>query len=203
MLLGCSRVTAAGKGLGWSEDGGSWPGNPERTHHHCPNQTNIPLMQVHASLNAHATTAPTAPTAPITPTYPIQVHGSAPDIAGQDKANPLAMILSAAMMCRYGLNLPGVAARLEAAVTAALDGGYRTGDIMQPGCKQVGVLRRSGAHPRLGLGCTVLRYAVLCIRPSHSLPTDAGGLQGDGRGGAAAAGGRGGGQGVSGTLSEP
>lgn len=66
------------------------------------------------------------------------VHGSAPDIAGQDQANPLAMVLSAAMMCRYGLNLPGVADRLEAAVTAALDGGYRTGDIMQPGCTQVG-----------------------------------------------------------------
>ncbi len=40
----------------------------------------------------------------------LQVHGSAPDIAGQDKANPLAMVLSAAMMCRYGLNLPKVGA---------------------------------------------------------------------------------------------
>lgn len=41
--------------------------------------------------------------------YPwMQVHGSAPDIAGQDKANPMAMVLSAAMMCRYGLNLPKV-----------------------------------------------------------------------------------------------
>ena len=38
----------------------------------------------------------------------LQVHGSAPDIAGQDLANPLAMVLSAAMMCRYGLNLPKV-----------------------------------------------------------------------------------------------
>lgn len=66
------------------------------------------------------------------------VHGSAPDIAGQDLANPLAMILSAAMMCRYGLNLPGVADAIEAAVTATLDAGYRTGDIMQPGCTQVG-----------------------------------------------------------------
>ncbi|KAI3430350.1 hypothetical protein D9Q98_004945 [Chlorella vulgaris] len=66
------------------------------------------------------------------------VHGSAPDIAGEDKANPLAMVLSAAMMCRYGLGLPKVADRLEAAVTAALDAGFRTGDIMQPGCTQVG-----------------------------------------------------------------
>ena len=66
------------------------------------------------------------------------VHGSAPDIAGQDLANPLAMVLSAAMMCRYGLNLSKVADRLEKAVTAALDSGYRTGDIMQDGMKKVG-----------------------------------------------------------------
>lgn len=66
------------------------------------------------------------------------VHGSAPDIAGQDKANPLAMALSAAMMCRYGLNLPKVADRIEKAVTDALDAGYRTGDIMQEGAKAVG-----------------------------------------------------------------
>lgn len=66
------------------------------------------------------------------------VHGSAPDIAGQDLANPLAMILSAAMMCRYGLNLPVIADQLEAAVTKTLDAGFRTGDIMQTGCTQVG-----------------------------------------------------------------
>ncbi|KAA6429361.1 MAG: 3-isopropylmalate dehydrogenase [Trebouxia sp. A1-2] len=68
------------------------------------------------------------------------VHGSAPDIAGQDKANPMAMVLSAAMMCRYGLSLPKVADRLEAAVTAALDAGYRTGDLMSSGMKQVGCI---------------------------------------------------------------
>lgn len=66
------------------------------------------------------------------------VHGSAPDIAGQDLANPLAMVLSAAMMCRYGLDIPSVADKLEAAVTKVLDEGYRTGDIMQDGCKKVG-----------------------------------------------------------------
>ena len=66
------------------------------------------------------------------------VHGSAPDIAGQNKANPLAMVLSAAMMCRYGLNLPKMADRIEKAVTAALDEGYRTVDIQQPGCQEVG-----------------------------------------------------------------
>ncbi|KAK9803450.1 hypothetical protein WJX73_002509 [Symbiochloris irregularis] len=65
------------------------------------------------------------------------VHGSAPDIAGQDIANPMAMVLSAAMMCRYGLDLPKVAQRLEVAVEAALEGGYRTADLMSPGMKQV------------------------------------------------------------------
>eukprot|EP01025_Chloroclados_australasicus_P054079 TRINITY_DN6407_c1_g1_i4.p2 TRINITY_DN6407_c1_g1~~TRINITY_DN6407_c1_g1_i4.p2 ORF type:complete len:107 (-),score=13.97 TRINITY_DN6407_c1_g1_i4:125-445(-) len=65
------------------------------------------------------------------------VHGSAPDIAGQDKANPLAMVLSAAMMCRYGLDLPDVASILENAVTEILERGYRTGDIMQEGMTQV------------------------------------------------------------------
>ncbi len=66
------------------------------------------------------------------------VHGSAPDIAGQDKANPLAQVLSAAMMLRYGLNEPDAAARLEAAVLTVLDQGYRTGDIMSEGMQLVG-----------------------------------------------------------------
>jgi len=66
------------------------------------------------------------------------VHGSAPDIAGQDMANPLAQILSAAMMLRYGLNEPSAAARLEKAVTAALDEGYRTADLMSEGMTLVG-----------------------------------------------------------------
>ena len=57
------------------------------------------------------------------------VHGSAPDIAGQDRANPLATVLSAAMMCRYSLNLPSAAAALEAAVQAVLGQGLRTADI--------------------------------------------------------------------------
>ena len=58
------------------------------------------------------------------------VHGSAPDIAGQDAANPLATVLSAAMMCRYTLNLPAVAARIEGAVDAVLQRGLRTADIV-------------------------------------------------------------------------
>jgi 3-isopropylmalate dehydrogenase len=66
------------------------------------------------------------------------VHGSAPDIAGQDKANPLAQVLSAAMMLRYDLNQPAAAAALEAAVIKVLDQGYRTGDIASEGCQIVG-----------------------------------------------------------------
>lgn len=66
------------------------------------------------------------------------VHGSAPDIAGQDKANPLAQVLSAAMMLRYGLNQPEAADRIETAVLSVLDQGYRTGDIMAEGMTPVG-----------------------------------------------------------------
>lgn len=66
------------------------------------------------------------------------VHGSAPDIAGQDKANPLAQVLSAAMMLRYALDQPAAADRLEQAVTTVLDQGYRTGDIMSASMTQVG-----------------------------------------------------------------
>jgi len=66
------------------------------------------------------------------------VHGSAPDIAGQDRANPLAQVLSAAMMLRYGLDQPVAAEKLENAVLKVLDWGYRTGDIMSEGMKLVG-----------------------------------------------------------------
>ncbi|PSB32467.1 3-isopropylmalate dehydrogenase [Stenomitos frigidus] len=66
------------------------------------------------------------------------VHGSAPDIAGQDKANPLAQILSAAMMLRYGLNQPVAADRIEQAVLTVLDKGNRTGDIMSEGMTLLG-----------------------------------------------------------------
>ena len=66
------------------------------------------------------------------------IHGSAPDIAGQDKANPLATILSLAMMFRYTFALPDVATRVEAAVRSVLAKGLRTGDIALPGEKVVG-----------------------------------------------------------------
>lgn len=65
-------------------------------------------------------------------------HGSAPDIAGQNKANPIATILSAAMLLRYSLNLDEEADAVEAAVQKVLTDGYRTGDIMSEGCKKVG-----------------------------------------------------------------
>ena len=65
-------------------------------------------------------------------------HGSAPDIAGQNKANPIATILSAAMMLRYSLDLDKEADAVEAAVQKVLTDGYRTGDIMSKGCTLVG-----------------------------------------------------------------
>ncbi len=66
------------------------------------------------------------------------VHGSAPDIAGKGIANPLATILSCAMMARYSLGQADVAQRIEKAVEKVLDQGYRTGDIFAEGMKKVG-----------------------------------------------------------------
>jgi 3-isopropylmalate dehydrogenase len=73
------------------------------------------------------------------------IHGSAPDIAGQDKANPLAMVLSAAMLLRQGLQQEAAAAELEAAVERVLARGFRTGDLMAEGCTPVGC-RAMGDH---------------------------------------------------------
>jgi 3-isopropylmalate dehydrogenase len=66
------------------------------------------------------------------------VHGSAPDIAGKNIANPLAAILSAEMMLRYSFDDARNADRILAAVQKVLAAGYRTGDIFQPGMKRVG-----------------------------------------------------------------
>ncbi|MHC5613876.1 MAG: 3-isopropylmalate dehydrogenase [Nostoc sp.] len=66
------------------------------------------------------------------------VHGSAPDIAGLDKANPLAQVLSAAMMLRYGLDQPKPADHIEQAVLQVLEHGERTGDIISPGKNLLG-----------------------------------------------------------------
>jgi 3-isopropylmalate dehydrogenase len=66
------------------------------------------------------------------------IHGSAPDIAGKDIANPLATILSVAMMLRYSLNQVVLADKIEAAVNTVLDQGYRTGDIAAQGDTVIG-----------------------------------------------------------------
>lgn len=65
-------------------------------------------------------------------------HGSAPDIAGQNVANPLAMMLSVAMMLRYSLNEQAMAERIEAAVGSVLDDGLRTADIASEGMRTIG-----------------------------------------------------------------
>ena len=68
-------------------------------------------------------------------------HGSAPDIAGKDLANPIATILSAAMMLRFSLDLDEAADAIEAGVKQVLKDGYRTGDIMSEGCTKVGTVQ--------------------------------------------------------------
>lgn len=73
------------------------------------------------------------------------IHGSAPDIAGQDKANPIAAILSFAMCLRYSFALKTEADLIDRAVGAVLDDGIRTGDIMQPGMRQVGTKEMGNA----------------------------------------------------------
>ncbi|NLP26854.1 MAG: 3-isopropylmalate dehydrogenase, partial [Clostridiales bacterium] len=65
------------------------------------------------------------------------IHGSAPDIAGQDKANPIATILSVAMMLRHSFDMDNGADMIENAVNKVLLDGYRTGDIMSDGMKMV------------------------------------------------------------------
>ena len=67
--------------------------------------------------------------------------GSAPDIAGQGIANPIATILSAAMMLRFSLDQDKAADAIEAAVSQVLKDGYRTGDIMSDGCTKIGTAR--------------------------------------------------------------
>ncbi len=69
------------------------------------------------------------------------IHGSAPDIAGRDKANPIATILSVAMMFRYSFDLPAEAKAIEDAVDAVLNEGWRTADIAKPAEEMVGTLK--------------------------------------------------------------
>ena len=71
------------------------------------------------------------------------IHGSAPDIAGKDIANPIATIMSVAMMLRYSFNMEDAAKDVEDAVSKVLDENYRTPDIMGPGMKSVGTIKMS------------------------------------------------------------
>ncbi len=73
------------------------------------------------------------------------IHGSAPDIAGRDLANPLATILSVAMMLRYTLNETPLAERVESAVQKVLAQGYRTSDIYTEGTSKVGTVAMGDA----------------------------------------------------------
>jgi 3-isopropylmalate dehydrogenase len=73
------------------------------------------------------------------------VHGSAPDIAGQGKANPIATIASFAICLRYSFNQGELADRIESAVATVLEQGLRTGDIAQEGCELVGTRQMGDA----------------------------------------------------------
>jgi len=72
------------------------------------------------------------------------IHGSAPDIAGKDLANPLGTILSAAMMLRWSLGRPDAAAAIDAAVDSALDEGYRTADLLPSDAAEAAACTRVG-----------------------------------------------------------
>jgi 3-isopropylmalate dehydrogenase len=87
-------------------------------------------------------------------------HGSAPDIAGKDLANPLATILSVAMMMRYSLNQPEAADRIESAVKAVLRAGFRTADIWSEGTRQVGTREMGDAV------CAALRSTTKTTTPT-------------------------------------
>jgi len=73
------------------------------------------------------------------------IHGSAPDIAGKNTANPLATILSVAMMLRYSLDEEELADMVDSAVSVVLDQGYRTADIFSEGMKRIGTVEMGDA----------------------------------------------------------
>jgi 3-isopropylmalate dehydrogenase len=90
-------------------------------------------------------------------------HGSAPDIAGKNIANPLATILSAAMMLRFSLNQPAAADRIESAVQQVLGAGLRTADIWSEGTTRVGTLEMGDAVVaalRAPLGNTITKKTI-------------------------------------------
>ena len=88
------------------------------------------------------------------------VHGSAPDIAGTDKANPIAAILSAAMMLRYSFALSDEASAIESAVNKFLAAGYRTADIAAGFAGTPGIPERSFASNRSGI-CTTAETGTI------------------------------------------
>ncbi len=90
------------------------------------------------------------------------VHGSAPDIAGQNKANPLAAIASAALMCRYSLDMPDAATEIEDAIQSALQDGFRTGDISSHPSKEYVVSTSE-------MGSAVLKHLNPDLQPGNLL----------------------------------
>ena len=92
------------------------------------------------------------------------IHGSAPDIAGQDRANPIGTILSAAMLCRWSLGRADVAEAIEAAVSGALDDGFRTADLIAPA---------GGAHVMVSGGREMARAVLDRIAIPRAAPATA------------------------------
>lgn len=90
------------------------------------------------------------------------VHGSAPDIAGQNKANPLAAIASAALMCRYSLDMPDAATEIEDAIQSTLQDGFRTGDISSHPSKEYVVSTSE-------MGSAVLKHLNPDLQPGNLL----------------------------------
>jgi 3-isopropylmalate dehydrogenase len=90
------------------------------------------------------------------------VHGSAPDIAGQNKANPLAAIASTALMCRYSLGMPEAALEIEEAIQATLKDGFRTGDIAVNTAKEYLVDTSE-------MGSAVLKHLSPSMQPGNLL----------------------------------
>ncbi|MBC7727364.1 MAG: 3-isopropylmalate dehydrogenase, partial [Microbacteriaceae bacterium] len=88
-------------------------------------------------------------------------HGSAPDIAGKDLANPLATILSVAMMLRYSLNQADTADRIESAVKSVLSAGLRTGNIWSEGMRRVGTREMGDAVVAALSGKTVTKSTTI------------------------------------------
>src|SRR3546814_8075524 len=104
------------------------------------------------------------------------IHGSAPDIAGQNKANPIATILSVGMMFKYSFDRGDIADRIDAAVKQVLNDGVRTGDIAQAGEAAIGTREmgnaivaalRSEEHTSELQSLMRISYAVFCLKKKN------------------------------------